>query len=169
MQSHQNFSCLLPLNKHIALTKGSRRANTAPSSYGLNFRRRLGAVFAALASPLGVKMTHNENDEIIKQLTLVAKRTMPDAEVVCGANPGEPLRIRVKFMRDSKSPGNSQTIIIKLHEDIFSSEFFQRHRSELDVVFAGFIRKKLAQFKPQEGEKAQQWETVQYWIFPPEC
>lgn len=115
-------------------------------------------------------MKHTENDTIIKRLTQIAKREFQGAEIVCGANPGEPLRIRVEWKNQHGSKTvKSQPLIIKLHEDIFSSEFFERHRSELDVVFSEFIRKKLTQLKPQESEKAQQWETAQYWIFPEEC
>ena len=109
-------------------------------------------------------------DEIVKKLTPIIDRECVGAEVVCSANPENSLKIRIKWKTKQGSKTiTTQPLLIKLHEDLLSSEFFERHRFELDVVFTDFIRNKLAKLKPQEGKKSEYWDSAQYWIFPDNC
>lgn len=108
--------------------------------------------------------------EIIKKLTPIVEHECVGAEVVCGSNSEDSVRIRIKWKTKQGSKTiTTQPLLIKLHEDLLSSEFFERHRHELGVVFTDFIRNKLANLKPQEGKKSEYWDSAQYWIFPDNC
>lgn len=100
----------------------------------------------------------------------VLKEQFPNADIQLLPNGRLGFRVSEKTHNDpSRKSKRYQPIIIQLHEDFGTSEFFKRPPSEIQIEFSTFVVNKRSQFDPRETDNLNDSHTPDYWVFPEQC
>jgi len=113
------------------------------------------------------------NNFNIKSMLEITKKEFNDADVTIipsDSEDGQSIRLSWKT-EDSKKYNTKryQPVIISLHEDFCTSEFFQNTIEIMTVKYSGFLQNKRSELEKRTKEKSSKIHSSNYWVFPQKC